>query len=273
MIPDRFRFLGLCAAWFTGCLSGVARAQPLAPSITVDLQGITHTIARDGLRLNSQINYADCVNDDRIDFPLQLTGRQTYTLEAWVGIGCESLLARSTVGQTQCTLLYSEPSMISNPVLEIPARDIVARYTEAQQSTGNVVTVAGLEACEDHSGFRVISSASCSSIPPLTTPLRWLSGPDCSSYSRPTRRTRYRSSVQLFAASRTLADRCTRPAFDVCARAASPLRACHVASAGSATAFSTACVKARRNSVRPTAKSAILARPAMTCDLGSANSE
>src|SRR5450432_1343113 len=134
-----------------------------AQTITLPTSGVSHTIARDGNRVNTAINYSDCVDEDAIKFALTLASRGSYTLEVWVGSGCDVQSTRTTTSSTACWKVYSATPNTNYPVLSIPIRSILYGRTLASGSSTTVDTSDGgatsatsvasvPDACNDKSG-------------------------------------------------------------------------------------------------------------------------
>jgi len=111
----------------------VAQAQ----TITLSSSGVSHTIARDGYRLNTAINYADCVDEDEIEFSLSLASRGSYALEAWAGSACDTESNRTNSSSTLCWKVYSAVPNTNYPVLKIPVRSILYGRTLASGSSSS----------------------------------------------------------------------------------------------------------------------------------------
>ena len=131
-------------------LAGAAHAQELK----VVALGISHSSARSGaLRINS-LNYADCVADDVLSFPVTLSNVAPGDgLEVWAGTNCADATLRSSTSQQQCwkVLASAVPALgqYGNVVLPIHVRSMVSGYTlpSAIAGAGQVVQ-AGPEVCE-----------------------------------------------------------------------------------------------------------------------------
>jgi hypothetical protein len=113
----------------------VARAQ----TITLSSSGVSHTIARDGYRVNTAINYADCRDEDAIQFSLSLASRGSYALEAWAGSACDTESNRTNSSSTLCWKVYSAVPNTNYPVLSIPVRSILYGRTLASGSSSSTV--------------------------------------------------------------------------------------------------------------------------------------
>ena len=125
-------------------LSRAAHAQ----TITLPSAGVTHSVARDGNRLNTTINYADCIAKDAIEFPLTLTERGSYSLEAWAGSSCDELSYRTSTSSTACWKVYSAAPTTNTPIVSIPVRSLLYGRTLASGST-TTTTVTDDETASD----------------------------------------------------------------------------------------------------------------------------
>lgn len=110
------------------------RALAIAPpTITVEAEEITHSVAQNANLLTADVNHADCLADDQITFPLVLTNREAYTLEAWVGVADCTLIAERELRTGTCSKLYSAvpQSTTSSNVFPITlhVRDILAGFS------------------------------------------------------------------------------------------------------------------------------------------------
>jgi hypothetical protein len=120
-------------AWGLGILCSVssARAQAPSPRVSLQAEAVTHSAPRgNGLRA-SQLNAADCRNNDMLSFPFTLSGSQGYSLQAWAGARCENITARVTKDQQQCWQLASFTAMDGAHRLDLPVRDILYGRTAA----------------------------------------------------------------------------------------------------------------------------------------------
>jgi hypothetical protein len=127
MLPLR-RVLALLAAVLAFCVVQPAQAQ-LAPTVALAATPVVHSIPRTGFRLNTQINYADCRDDDVLDFSVVLTNRSSFALQAWAGTGCDQLTNRTTTGATLCWKLYDSLPNTTVPTVDIHVRDLLAGKT------------------------------------------------------------------------------------------------------------------------------------------------
>ena len=159
-------------------LSSIALAAPSraqtsnGPSITLSPNGVTHSIARTGYRLGSQINQADCIDDDVLTFSLELSNRSSYSLEAWVGTACDSVTNRTTPLSTSCWKLFSTVPDSNLTAISLHVRDILFGYTTSATSTPTtststptpftspLITGTGPEACVDPLGIPVVEAFS-----------------------------------------------------------------------------------------------------------------
>jgi hypothetical protein len=120
-----------------------ARAQttlPTTTTIALAATPVVHSLPRTGFRLNTQINYADCVGGDVLNFSVVLTNRLSYILQAWAGSGCDNIANRTTTGATLCWKLFDalpSGSSPNSPTVSIAVADLVAGQTlyGAQTST------------------------------------------------------------------------------------------------------------------------------------------
>jgi hypothetical protein len=131
-----------------------AQTAPATTSVSLD-PIVTHSHARTGFLLNSQLNYADCEDDDILTFSLTLQNRQTYPLEVWAGDGCDELAVRTSTTQTKCWLLYSATPAVSDVSVDIHARSIVWGTTTGYPGMAGSTAIvpgtlidAGQDACE-----------------------------------------------------------------------------------------------------------------------------
>jgi len=125
--------------------SATAQSLPTATTITLAPTPVTHSIMRTGFRLNTQINYADCMGDDILKFSVVLTGRQSFILQAWAGSNCDQPANRTTVNSNLCWKLYeaipdSSSTNPNNPIVEIHVRDLLAGKTLYGAQTGSTDT-------------------------------------------------------------------------------------------------------------------------------------
>jgi len=135
------RVLALLASTFVLSAVGRAPAQSAAATITLGANPVTHSLARTGYRKNTQINFADCDQDDVLTFSTVLTNRASYVLEAWAGTACDQLANRTTANTTLCWKLFSAlPSSTANPnapTIPIHVRDLLAGKTVYGAQTGS----------------------------------------------------------------------------------------------------------------------------------------
>jgi hypothetical protein len=132
MLTARSKLALLLACVILG-LAQRARAQ----TITLSTSGVSHTIARDGYRVNTAINYADCRDEDAIEFSLSLASRGSYALEAWAGSACDTESNRTNSSSTLCWKVYSAVPNTNYPVLKIPVRSILYGRTLASGSSSS----------------------------------------------------------------------------------------------------------------------------------------
>jgi hypothetical protein len=144
------------------CTGFVRRAE--AQTITLPTSGVSHTLARDGNRTNTAINYADCVNEDAIKFSLTLANRGSYTLEVWAGASCDTQSNRTTTNSTACWKVYGASPNTNYPVVSVPVRSILYGRTlvsgsstaAVDSSDGGTTTETSdpgvPDACNDKSG-------------------------------------------------------------------------------------------------------------------------
>lgn len=133
---------------FVLCLSSVARAQVIAiyqeQSLPrVDSEG--NTLAKRPITLMPEgVNYQDCLDDQRIRFPLQISPAPegNALLQVWAGnagTDCKDQTNR-TSANANCWLLVTGVPLTVNPIVDIPVRSIMAgappfRPTELAQGT------------------------------------------------------------------------------------------------------------------------------------------
>jgi len=134
MLTARTKFVLLLTCVILGF---VRRAQ--AQTITLSTSGVSHTIARDGYRVNTAINYADCVDEDAIEFSLSLASRGSYALEAWAGSSCDTESNRTNSSSTLCWKVYSAVPNTNYPVLKIPVRSMLYGRTLASGGSSSTV--------------------------------------------------------------------------------------------------------------------------------------
>ncbi|HEY4106259.1 MAG TPA: hypothetical protein VGM44_20305 [Polyangiaceae bacterium] len=134
-------------------LAAPGRAQ-VASNASIDVSVVSHSIPRTGFRLNDQINYADCRDGDVISFPLTLTNRGSYQLEAWTSVsGVDCGLTQSRTGQlpTPCWKLFSATPGMNLLIVSVHVRDILAGFFTDLSSVapGALISGTGIEACTD----------------------------------------------------------------------------------------------------------------------------
>ncbi|MEO7033762.1 MAG: hypothetical protein ABI548_07760 [Polyangiaceae bacterium] len=128
---------------------GRAHAQTLTPTLSVTKTGVTHTAPRNGNRLTTFINKADCVADDVMTFPITATNFSGYSLQAWVGTSdCTQTAARTTLVTCwkvlDSTVTTGSSSLSSGSTsVQLHTRDIVSGYTIGIASSGAVSGTAG----------------------------------------------------------------------------------------------------------------------------------
>ena len=127
------RVFAIWAALLVLAFVGRAHAQALGSTLKINKAGVVHSAARSANRLNTLINRSDCDNDDIMSFPVTLTNRGTYSLQAWVGTtNCADQTIRQSSTQQQCWKVYDAIPGGTNPnapTLGIPVRSMVAGYT------------------------------------------------------------------------------------------------------------------------------------------------
>lgn len=139
-----FAFLALAIGL---SVAGQANAQTTT-SITLSAVPVQHSIARTGYLTNTQINYADCINDDILSFSVVLTNRLTYALQAWAGTGCDNIANRTNTNTTLCWKLYDAVPMNTSSntnsfTIPIHVRDLVAGRTIYGASSSTTSTTGG----------------------------------------------------------------------------------------------------------------------------------
>ncbi len=121
------------AVTFIVCLPSIARAQ----SIGIFQEQSLPRVDANGKDVNKRpitlkpegVNYQDCVDDQRIRFPLQLQSFEgNASLQVWASLGganCGDQQNRTTVART-CWPLGPAIPLSVNPVVDIPVRNIMA---------------------------------------------------------------------------------------------------------------------------------------------------
>jgi hypothetical protein len=105
---------------------------------------VTHSITRTGFRLNTQLNYADCIGDDNITFSLSLANRASYPLQVWAGNNsCSTATNRTTTTAAGCWLLYNALPSNNTPTIKLNVRDILWGQTVGSVTTGTITTTGG----------------------------------------------------------------------------------------------------------------------------------
>jgi hypothetical protein len=140
------RLFAFWAALLAFIVAGAAQAQTGA-TLKLNQAGVTHTPPRgtNSNRLITQINLADCLNDDVMTFPLAATGFSNLSLQAWVGTAdCTVQATRQNTSQTQCWLIES-----------------TTVNAQSTSSTGNINL--SLHVSSMVSGFTTLFDALCSS--------------------------------------------------------------------------------------------------------------
>ncbi len=116
--------LGWCALF--------AARPAAAQSVTLSQEGVSHSRGDRADLLNTQINIADCVNDDRISFSPVVTGGEGYALEAWAGQGCDVFAVRAFVSNLNCWKLDTHAVVSINPAqIVVSVRDLLYGRTKA----------------------------------------------------------------------------------------------------------------------------------------------
>ena len=148
------RVFAFLATLLVLCAVGRAQAQTTTTTgttITLNKNGIVHSIARTNNRTNDLINRADCDQDDVISFPVSLVNRGAYELQAWVGTtNCTDASIRQSVTQTQCWEVFKEFPSGNNPntpTLDISVRNLLAGFscgsTDSSSGTAGASSTAG----------------------------------------------------------------------------------------------------------------------------------
>jgi len=142
-----FAFLAV-AAGLSAASRADAQTTPTGTGVTLSSVPVTHTIPRTGYLTNAQINYADCINDDKLEFSMTLGNRGTFALQAWAGTGCDMLANRTNTNTTLCWKLFDavpmNTSTIGNNVtVEIHVRDLVAGRTIYGASSSSTNSTGG----------------------------------------------------------------------------------------------------------------------------------
>lgn len=153
------RVFAFLAALLVLSAGGRAQAQTTTPTgttLTLNKNGIVHSIARTNNRTNDLINRADCDQDDTISFPVSLTNRGAYELQAWVGTtNCTDASIRQSVTQTQCWEVYKAFPTGNNPntpTLDIPVRNLLAGFSCGSTDTSGSATAGASSTGGDTSG-------------------------------------------------------------------------------------------------------------------------
>lgn len=133
------------AFWVAAALLFGLGTEAAAQTVTLPTTGVSHTRGGRGNLLNTQINYRDCADNDKIKFGLALTNRGSYTLEVWAGAGCNDPAIRQSSSQTQCYKLYSELPVNNQPAPEISVRDILYIRTTAFSGTTSTDGTGGAD--------------------------------------------------------------------------------------------------------------------------------
>ncbi len=141
MSPLR-RVVASLAAMLAFAIAGPARAQTIGTGASLTLSSaVTHKLPRTGFRLNTQINYADCVGDDQITFGVDLANRASYPLQVWAGNNsCATATNRTTTTLSGCWLLYNALPNTNNITVTLNVRDILWGQTEGAISVGSTTT-------------------------------------------------------------------------------------------------------------------------------------
>lgn len=135
------------AITFLVCLPSFARAQTIGILQEQSLPRIDKdgkTLTKRPIALKPEgVNYQDCVDDQRIRFPLQLQGFQGQaSLQVWAGLGgadCKQQQNRSGINATCWQLVTGVPLQV-NPIVEIPVRAIMSGappFKPAEPGTGS----------------------------------------------------------------------------------------------------------------------------------------
>ncbi|MEI9937728.1 MAG: hypothetical protein WDO69_10965 [Pseudomonadota bacterium] len=133
-------------------LGSAERAQAQLPPTTgngvtvmLPMTGVTRDHQdRDSTTPITQINYKDCLTDDKVTFSLNLgVGYNQYALQVWAGTGCDTFANRQPATAT-CWQLSGggQPNMLVFPVT-VSVRDMLHGRTGGQSVGGGVVDGTG----------------------------------------------------------------------------------------------------------------------------------
>jgi hypothetical protein len=146
-------------------VAGRARAQTTVTAASLGLSSaVTHRLPRTGFRLNTQINYADCIGDsngdDTITFGVDLVNRGSYPLQVWAGNNsCATATNRTTTTLTGCWLLYNALPNTNNITVTLHVRDILWGQTVGSVTTGSTTTTtAGTGGTTDTTDSGVVTA-------------------------------------------------------------------------------------------------------------------
>ena len=149
------RVFAFWAALVAITVVGRVHAQTTTSSATLKITktGVTHTTSRgSNNRGLTQINYADCANDDVMTFPLVVAGFSMYTLQVWAGTNCTDVATRTSSTQRTCWLVESTAIQTNSNSYSLPLHvsSLVAGYTTlfgtnacATTSTGTAGSSSG----------------------------------------------------------------------------------------------------------------------------------
>ena len=119
-----------------------------AQTITLPITGLTHSRSnRESNLLDTSINIADCVDDDRLSFTLSVTNpKPEYSLQVWAGLNCDQLLNRTSTTTLSCRQLGEDRSVTGPhpPSIAVSVRDLLHAFTKA--SVSDIDPTAGTSA-------------------------------------------------------------------------------------------------------------------------------
>lgn len=134
------------AITFVLCLPSIARAQAIGVFQEQSLPRIDKdgkTVAKRPITLKPEgVNYQDCIDDQKIRFPLQLGSFEgNASLQVWAGLGgadCKNQQNRTGINATCWPLVTGVPLQV-NPIVDIPVRAIMSGappFKPAEPATG-----------------------------------------------------------------------------------------------------------------------------------------
>jgi hypothetical protein len=125
-----YRALAVLAA---GALLVTSRSALAVPSITIGTVTRQLDVGARSATINAlDISHSDCINDDKLHFPLTITDAAGTQLEVWVGRGlgadCTQLQSQQAVNG-MCTQVFSGPPSPAIMTLDVRAQDIALILT------------------------------------------------------------------------------------------------------------------------------------------------